>query len=186
MLHVGKGIPGFIQHSLGRVSSYCKYVYLSFEKQEIVSSIKGWNTPWFTALRDTGKKSCNKVVVMLSTNSGRNRYAKITKDSSIKILGGSVLKNLVLFKGSNSYGNRVFVLTRNFASEGRQLNSSDEKNFAMKSGFDLLKDIADGQLNPSQNAYKIICDSSSSSNTPGTGMWSSTCTPASSYRDVRC
>jgi len=158
MLHVGKSISGFIQQSLGRVSSYCKYVYLSFEKQEIVSSIKGWNTPWFTALRDNGKKSCNKVVVMLSTNSGRNQYAKITKVSSIKLLGGCVLNNLGLPKGSNSYGNRVFVLTRNFASEGKQLNSSDEKNLAMKSGFHLLKDIADGQLNPSQKVYQIICD----------------------------
>jgi hypothetical protein len=151
--HVGKGIPGFIQHSLGRISSYCKYVYLSFEKQEIVPSIKGWNTPWFTALRDTGKRSCNRVAVMLSTNSGRNQYAKFTKVSSMKFLGGSVLKNLGLPKGSNSYGNRVFVVTRNLASEGKQLKSSDEKNLAIKSGFDLLKDIADGQLNLSKNVY---------------------------------
>ena len=158
MQHVGKGIPGLIQHSLRRVSSYCKYVYLSFEKQEIVPSIKGWNMPWFIALRDTGKRSCNRVAVMLSTNSGRNQYAKFTKVFSMKLLGGSELKNLGLPKGSNSYGNRVFVVTRNFASEGKQLKSSDEKNLAMKSGFDLLKDIADGQLNPSKNVYQIICD----------------------------
>jgi group II intron reverse transcriptase/maturase len=156
--HVGKGIPGLIQHSLRRVSSYCKYVYLSFEKQEIVPSIKGWNTPWFTALRDSGRRSCNRVAAMLSTNSGRNQYAKFTKVSSMKLLGGSVLKNLRLPKGRNSYGNRVFVVTRNFASEGKQLKSSDEKSLAMKSGFDLLKDIADGQLNPSKNVYQIICD----------------------------
>lgn len=158
MQHVGKGIPGLIQHSLRRVSSYCKYVYLSFEKQEIVPSIKGWNKPWFTALRDTGKRSCNRVAVMLSTNSGRNQYAKFTKVFSMKLLGGSELKNLRLPKGSNSYGNRVFIVTRNFASEGKQLKSSDKKNLAMKSGFDLLKDIADGQLNPSKDVYRIICD----------------------------
>jgi len=156
--HVGKGIPGLIQHSLRRVSSYCKYVYLSFEKQEIVPSIKGWNTPWFTELRDTGKRSCNRVAVMLSTNSGRNQYAKFTKVFSMKLLGGSELKNLRLPKGSNSYGNRVFVVTRYYTSEGKQPNSSDEKNLAMKSGFDLLKDIADGQLNPSKNVYQILCD----------------------------
>lgn len=158
MQHVGKGIPGLIQHSLRRVSSYCKYVYLSFEKQEIVPSIKGWNTPWFTGLRDTGKRSCNRVAVMLSTNRGRNQYAKFTKVFSMKLLGGSELKNLRLSKGSNSYGNRVFVVTRNYTSEGKQPKSSDEKNLAMKSGFDLLKDIADGQLNPSKNVYQILCD----------------------------
>jgi len=156
--HVGKGIPGLIQRSLRCISSYCKYVYLSFERQEIVPSIKGWNTPWFTALRDTGRRSCNRVAVMLSTNSGRNQYAKFTKVSSMKLLGGSVLKNLGLPKGSNSHGNRVFVVTRNFASEGKQLKSSDNKDLATKSGFDLLKDIADGKLNPSKNVYQIICD----------------------------
>jgi group II intron reverse transcriptase/maturase len=156
--HVGKGIPGLIQHSLRRISSYCKYVYLSFEKQEIVPSIKGWNTPWFTALRDTGRRSCNRVAVMFSTNSGRNQYAKFTKISSMKFLGGSELKNLRLPKGSNSYGNRVFVVTRHFASEGKQPKSSDKENLATKSGFDLLKDIADGKLNPSKNVYQILCD----------------------------
>ena len=65
-----------------------------------------------------------------------------------------MLKNLGLPEGSNSYGNRVFVVTRNFPSEGKQLKSSDEKNLAMKSGFDLLKDIADGQLNPSKMYIK--------------------------------
>lgn len=158
MQHVGKGIPGLIQQSLRRVSSYCKYVYLSFEKQEIVPSIKGWYLPWFTALRDTGKRSCNRVAVMLSTNSGRNQYAKFTKVFPMKLLGGSGLKNLGLPKGSNSYGNRVFVVTRNFSSDGKQLKSSDKKNLAMKSGFDLLKDIADGRLNLSKNVYQIICD----------------------------
>ena len=112
----------------------------------------------FTALQDTGKRSCNRVAVMLSTNSGRNQYAKFTKVFSMKLLGGCVLNNLGLPTGSNSYGNRVFVLTRNFASEGKQLKSSDKKNLAMKSGFDLLKDIADGQLNLSKNGYQIICD----------------------------
>lgn len=158
MQHVGKGIPRLIQGSLRCISSYCKYVYLSFEKQEIVPSVKSWNTPWFTALRDTGKRSCNRVAVMLSTNSGRNQYAKFTKVSSRKLLGSSVLKNLGLSKGSNSYGNRVFVVTRNFASEGKQLKSSDKEDLATKSGFDLLKDIADGKLNSSKNVYQIICD----------------------------
>ena len=92
MQHVGKGISGLIQRSLRCISSYCKYVYLSFEKQEIVPSTKGWSTPWFTALRDSGKRSRNRVAVMLSTNSGRNQYAKFTKVSSLKLLGGSVLK----------------------------------------------------------------------------------------------
>ena len=158
MQHVGKGIPGLIQQSLRRISSYCKYVYLSFEKQEIVPFIKGWYTLWFTALRDIGRRSCNRVVVMLSTNSGRNQYAKFTKVSSMKFLGGSELKNLRLPKGGNSYGNRVFVVTRNFASEEKQPKSSDKENLAMKSGFDFLKDIADGKLSPSKNVYKILCD----------------------------
>lgn len=156
--HVGKGIPGFIQRSLWCISSYCKYVYISFEKQEIVSSIKGWSTPWFTALQDTGRRSCNRAAVMLSTNSGRNQYAKFTKVFSMKFLGGSVSKNLGLPKGSNSYGNRVFVVIRNFSSEGTQLQSSDKEIIATKSGLDFLKDIADGKLNPSKNVYQIICD----------------------------
>ena len=158
MQHVGKGIPGLIQHSLRCISSYCKYVYISFEKQEIVPSIKGWNTPWFTALQDTGKRSCNRVAVMLSTNSGRNQYAKFTKVVFMKLLGGSVSKNLGLPKGSNSYGNRVSVVTRNFSSEGIQPKSSDKEILATKSGFDFIKDIADGKLNPSKNVYQIICD----------------------------
>jgi len=95
---------------------------------------------------------------MLSTNSGRNQYAKFTKVSSGKLLGGSELKNLGLPKGNNFYGNRVFVVTRNFAIKGKQLKSCDKKNLAMKSSFDLLKDIADGKLNPSKNVYQIICD----------------------------
>jgi len=95
---------------------------------------------------------------MLSTNSGRNQYAKFTKVVSVKLLGGSVSKNLGLPKGSNSYGNRVSVVTRNFSSEGMQLKSSDKEVLATKSGFDSLKDIADGKLNPSENVYQIICD----------------------------
>ena len=158
MQHVGKDIPGLIQYSLRCISSYCKYVYLSFEKQEIIPSIKGWNTPWFTVLRDTGKRSRNRVTVMLSTNSGRNQYAKFTKVSQRKLLGGSVLKNLGLPKGSNSYGNRIFVVTRNFASEGKQPKLSYKEDLATKSGLNLLKDIADGKLNPSKNVYQIICD----------------------------
>ena len=120
MQHVGKGMPGLIQRSLRCISSYCKYVYISFEKQEIVPSIKGWSTPCFTALGDTGRRSYNRVAVMLSTNSGRNQYAKFTEVCSMKLLGGSVSKNLGLPKGSNSYGNRVSVVTRSFASEGKQ------------------------------------------------------------------
>jgi group II intron reverse transcriptase/maturase len=156
--HVGKGIPRLIQYSLRCISSYCKYVYLSFEKQEIVPSIKGRNTLWFTALQDSAKRSCNRVAVMFSTNSGRNQYAKFTKVLCKKLLGGSELKNLGLPKGSNSYGNRVFVVIRNFASEGKQLKSSNGKNLAIKNGLDLLQDIADGKLNPSKNVYQIICD----------------------------
>ena len=110
-------------------------------------------------LQDTGRRSCNRVAVMLSTNSGRNQYAKFMKVVSMKFLGGSVSKNLGLPKGSNSYGNRVFVVTRNFSSEGMQLKSSDKEVLATKkSGFDFLKDIADGKLNPSKNVYQIICD----------------------------
>ena len=65
---------------------------------------------------------------MLSTNSGRNQYAKFTKVVSMKLLGGSVSKNLGLPKGSNSYGNRVSgsAITRDFSSEGIQLKSSDK------------------------------------------------------------
>jgi len=42
-------------------------------------------------LRDTGKRSRNRVAVMLSTNSGKNQYAKFTEVSSMTLLGGSVL-----------------------------------------------------------------------------------------------
>ena len=59
---------------------------------------------------------------------------------------------------SNFYGNRVPVVTRNFISKGGQLKSSDKEDFAAKSGFDLLKDIADGKLNPLKSVYQIICD----------------------------
>ena len=76
----------------------------------------------------------------------------------MKLLGGSVSKNLGLSKGSNSYSNRVFVVIRNFSSEGMQLKSFDKKILATKSGFDLLKDIADGKLNLSKSVYQIICD----------------------------
>ena len=158
MQHVSKGIPGPIQHGLRRISSYCKYVYLSFEKQEILPSIKGWSTPWFTVLRGTGKRPCKRVAVMLSTNSGRNQYAKSTKVNFIGPLGGNVSKNLGLPKESNFYGNRVLVVARNFGSEGGQLKSSDKENLAKKSGFNLLTDIAAGKLNPAKNVYQIICD----------------------------
>lgn len=40
------------------------------------------------------------------------------------------------------------VVTRNFSSEGMQLKLSDKEVLATKSGFDFLKDIADGKLNP--------------------------------------
>ena len=63
---------------------------------------------------------------MLSTNSGKNQYAKFTKVVSMKLLGGNVSKNLGLPKGSNSYGNRASVVARNFSSEGMQLKSSDK------------------------------------------------------------
>lgn len=39
--------------------------------QEIVTSIKGWFTPWFIVLRDTFKGSRKRVAVMLSTISGK-------------------------------------------------------------------------------------------------------------------
>lgn len=158
MQHVGKGVPGLIQRSPRCISSYCKYVYLSFEKQEIVPSTKGWSTPWFAALQDTGRRFCNKVAVMLSTNSGRNQYAKFTKVVSMKLLGGSMSKNLGLPKGSNSYGNRASIVTRKFSSKGMQPTSSDKGILATKSGFDFLKKIADGKLDPSKNVYQIICD----------------------------
>ena len=45
-------------------------------------------------------------------------------------------KNLGLPKGSNSYGNRVSVVIRNFSSEGTQLKSSDKEVFAAKSKID--------------------------------------------------
>ena len=156
--HVGKGVPGLIQRSPRCISSYCKYVSLSFEKQEIVPSTKGWSTPWFAALQDTGKRFCNKVAVMLSTNSGRNQYAKFTKVVSMKLLGGNMSKNLGLSKGSNSYGNRASIVTRNFSSKGMQPRSPDKEVLATKSGFDFLKEIADGKLDPSKNVYQIICD----------------------------
>lgn len=170
MQHGGKGIYGPIQHGLRRISSYCRYVYLSFDKWEIVPSIRGWSTPWFLASQDNGKRSCERVAETFSTDSGRNQYAKSTKDIFKYFLGDNMSKNLGLPKGSNSYGNRVPVLAqevqlkglaaraRTFCSEGGQLKTSDEKNLATKSGFELLKDIVDGKLNPTKNVYRIICD----------------------------
>lgn len=180
MQHGGKGIYGPIQRSLRRISSYCRYVYLSFDKWEIVPSIRGWSTPWFSASQDNGRRSCEGVAETFSTDSGKNQYAKSTKDIFKYFLGDNMSKNLGLPKGSNSYGNRVPVLAqkkndttmggasptgagsavrvRTLCSEGGQLKTSDEKSLATKSGFELLKDIADGKLNPTKNVYRIICD----------------------------
>ena len=77
----------------------------------------------------------------------------------MKFLSDSVLNNLGLPKRSNFYGNRVFVVTENFFSEGVQLKSSDKKVLAKQSGFDFIKNIADEKLNPSKTVYQIICDS---------------------------
>lgn len=156
--HVSKGIPGSIPCDLRSIPSYCRYVYLSIEKQEIVPSTKDWGILWFAALRGTGRRPRKRVVAMLSTNSGRNQYAKSTKSPFVGLLGDNVSKNLGLPKESNFYGNRAFVVARNFSSEGGQLKSSNKKSLAAKSGFDLLKDIATGKLNPSKKVYPIICD----------------------------
>jgi len=110
-------------------------------------------------LKNNGRRFFKRATETLSTNSGRNLCAKFTKDQNIGLLGGNVSTNLGLPKGSNSYGNRVPVLARNFGSEGGQLKTSNEESLAAtKSGFDLLTDIAKGKLNPSKNVYKILCD----------------------------
>lgn len=157
--HASKGGHGLIQHSLGSPSSYCKYVYLSFEKWETVPSTQCWSATGSSDLKNTGRRFFKRAAEALSTNSGRNQCTKFTKGLSIGLLGGNVLINSGLPKGSNSYGNRVPVVARNFSSEGGQLKTSDGKNLATKkSGFELLKDIAEGKLNPSKNVYRIVCD----------------------------
>lgn len=135
MQHGGKDIYGPIQHGLRHISSYCRYVYLSFDKWEIVPSIRGWSTPWFSASQNNGRRSCERVAETFSTESGRNQYAKSTKDIFKYFLGDNMSKNLGLPKGSNFYGNRVPVLAqevqlkglaaraRTFCSEGGQLKT---------------------------------------------------------------
>lgn len=157
--HVKKGIYKLIQLGFGRISSYCKYVYLSFEKWEIVPFIRCWKSTWSLVLYGTGKRLCKRATKAFSTNCGRNQYTKFTKVYIFGLSGGSVSKNLGIPKGSNFYGIRASVVIRNFSNKGRQLKSSDTENRAVKNGFDFLKDIVAGKLNPVKNVYqKIICD----------------------------
>jgi group II intron reverse transcriptase/maturase len=157
--HVKKGIHELIQQSFGCISSYCRYVYLSFEKREIVPSTKGWNSPWFSVLQGTGRRPYKRVTETFSTNSGRNQYAKSTKAQYLGLLGGNMLKNSGMPKGSNFYGIRASVVTRCFTSKGGQLKSSDKEDLATNCGFALLKDIASGKLNSLQSVYqKVMCN----------------------------
>lgn len=156
--HASKGGHGLIQHSLGSPSSYCKYVYLSFEKWETVPSTQCWSATGSSDLKNTGRRFFKRAAEALSTNSGRNQCTKFTKDHKVILLGGSVSINLGLPNGSNSYGNRVSVLARNYWSEGEQLKTFNEETLATESGFDLFKDSAEGKRSLLKNVYGILCD----------------------------
>jgi group II intron reverse transcriptase/maturase len=91
-----------------------------------------------------------------------NQYTKSTKNLMFynpDFLGDNVSKNSRIPTRSNSYGIRVSVLARNFGSEVGQLKFFKKEELTTKSGFELLKDIADGKLNPLKNVYRIIYDS---------------------------
>jgi group II intron reverse transcriptase/maturase len=157
--HVKKGTYWLLQQSLGCVSSYVKYVYLSFDKWEIVSSTKSWSSTWSLALYGTGRRLCKRAARAFSTNSGRNQCTKFRKVFNLKLFGGGVSKNFGMPNGSNPYGIRAPAVSRKFSSKGGQLKSSYKEIRAVKSGSDILKDIVTGELNSVENVYqKIICD----------------------------
>ena len=122
--HVKKGTYWFFQRSLGCVSSYFKYVYLSFDKWEIVSSTKCWSSTWSLALYGAGRRLCKRAARAFSTNSGRNQCTKFRKVFNLKLFGGSVSKNFGMPNGSNSYGIRAPIVSRKFSSKRGQLKSS--------------------------------------------------------------
>jgi len=147
------------QQILGNIPSYCKYVYLKKGSRETVSSIVGWITPQFLVLGGTGRRPLKRVTKTTATNSSYCLYAKFTEKSRHRtrvFLGGGVSKNLGLPTFSNEYGNRGSVLARNFGSEGSQQLLSLKVNSATECGFELLKELANGSLEPVQNVYRVV------------------------------
>lgn len=73
-------------------------------------------------------------------------------------LGGGVSKNSGLPMSSNGYANRGFMLARNFKSERSQQVLFLKVNSATECGFELLKELANGSLEPVQNVYQVVYD----------------------------
>jgi group II intron reverse transcriptase/maturase len=118
-------------------------------------------TTCFTALGDNGRRFSKKAAVMSSTNSGNYQYTKFTMCvvfSTMRTLDGNILKNSGSPKVSNNYGDRVFVVARKLTGEGGQQIRSYEDNLATVSGFERLKDIENGSLEPVHDVYRIVYD----------------------------
>jgi len=115
------------------------------------------NITYFLVLRGNGKRPFKRAARISATNSSYYRYAKFTKNPTGVFLGGNVSKNLGSLTGSNSYGDRVSVLARKFSGEGGQLNRPTEVLVTnIKSGFEFLKDIANGNFDPVYNVYRVV------------------------------
>lgn len=159
MQHATKGIYWIHRQILGNISSYCKYVYLKNDSWEILPSIVGRITTQFLVLGDTGRRSLKRVTKTTATNSSYYQYTKFTEKPAIMVFrGGGALKNLGLPKARNGYGNRGPVLVRNFGSKGGQQVFSLKVTSATGCGFELLKELASGNLEPIRNVYRIVYD----------------------------
>lgn len=119
------------------------------------------NTTCFIALGNNGRRFSKRVAVISPTNSGNYQYTKFTmyaKFSIMRTLDGNVLKNSGSPKVSNNYGDRVSVLARNITSKGRQQVQSNKNDLTTMCGFERLKEIADGSLEPVHNVYRVVYD----------------------------
>lgn len=114
-------------------------------------------TPHTTVFEKNRRSFSKRAAVAPSTTSRKNHYAKSTRTSE-RFLGGNVVQNLGLPKGSNSYGNRVFVVVRKMSSKGGQPKTVEKEDIAGISGLTRLTIIADGKSEAVQNVYQIVYD----------------------------
>lgn len=162
MQHAEKGVYWNFQHFLGSTPSYCRYVYSRIGRREIGRSFECWNSTQIIGLGDNSMRSFKRVPITSLTTSVKGQWAKFTSKGILLIggkgfLGGNIVGNLGLPKVGNRYGNRVFVLARNFGSEGRQSKTPGKILAATNnySGFAFLKALANGDLGP-VNVYSIV------------------------------
>jgi len=81
----------------------------------------GWVTPQFLVLGGTGSRPLKRVTKTTAINNSYYLYVKFMEKSRYRIrvfLGSDVSKNLGLSTFNNEYGNRGFVLVRNFENKG--------------------------------------------------------------------